>query len=78
MDGDCKDYAKVCEAGACVKKGCATCVATKGCVFTQAPEECTDGNVCTASDNCTGGTCVPGTYQNCEDGKPCTVVLDVN
>ena len=33
---------------------------------------CSDGNLCTKSDKCLGGTCVPGPATDCDDDNPCT------
>jgi hypothetical protein len=33
---------------------------------------CDDGNACTASDSCSGGTCVGGSAVVCDDSNPCT------
>ncbi len=33
---------------------------------------CTDGTVCTRSDACASGVCVPGPAVDCDDGDPCT------
>lgn len=34
--------------------------------------DCSDGNVCTGTEHCVGGTCVVGTALNCNDTNPCT------
>ncbi len=31
-----------------------------------------DGTICTTSDSCKGGNCVPGPLLNCDDTNPCT------
>lgn len=33
---------------------------------------CEDGNLCTSTDECVLGSCVPGITKNCEDATPCT------
>ena len=53
-----------------------TCSATLDCVFNPTPlngNSCSDGNMCTTNDTCSGGTCVPGIPLDCDDSNPCTV-----
>jgi hypothetical protein len=35
--------------------------------------DCSDGNVCTGTEHCVGGTCTPGQGLNCNDNNPCTI-----
>lgn len=37
-----------------------------------AGQGCDDGSQCTLGDTCTGGACVGGTPQTCDDNQPCT------
>src|SRR5206468_1713214 len=43
-----------------------------GCVNTANTASCTDGNACTTTDSCAGGTCVGGPPPNCNDANVCT------
>ena len=62
------------------KGGSAPCMATvcdpvtAKCGFVGANDfgACDDGNECTVSDQCLGGTCVPGIPLNCDDESTCT------
>ncbi len=74
----------VCTAGVCAGKtvDCAdgnpctadTCDPATGCVNANEPDGtgCTDGNLCTESDQCLQGTCT-GQPVNCDDGEVCTL-----
>lgn len=44
------------------------------CVACVVDADCDDGNPCNGSETCNvgGGTCVPGTPLNCDDGSDCT------
>jgi cysteine-rich repeat protein len=57
---------------ACAKSVCEP--ATGACLVQPANEgnACDDGSVCTLSDTCAGGTCVPGTALPCDDANVCT------
>ncbi len=48
-----------------------SCDAKSGCHFKANTAPCSDGDLCTASDTCSGGKCA-GTAKNCNDGNPCT------
>ena len=43
-----------------------------GCVNSNNSFPCDDGSLCTLSDKCVGGSCVPGPVFSCDDGNPCT------
>ncbi|MBM4345927.1 MAG: hypothetical protein FJ100_21345 [Deltaproteobacteria bacterium] len=43
-----------------------------GCSQTANAAKCTDNNLCTSSDACKAGKCVPGPLFNCDDGEVCT------
>ncbi len=49
-----------------------SCNPATGCVFTNNTNPCDDGNVCTTSDACSGGSCAGGPPLNCDDNNPCT------
>jgi len=49
-----------------------SCNAATGCVHTNNTAPCDDGNACTTSDTCGGGTCNGGAAPNCNDNNPCT------
>lgn len=74
---------KVCQAGA--KKPCDdgeictidSCNAATGdCTFGGGPQDgkaCdADGSVCTVSDSCKAGKCLPGQVKTCNDSNPCS------
>ena len=70
-EGTCDDT-KACTADACdpskAKDG------KEGCVHNLLQGPCdADGTVCTESDACKDGICVPGPAKNCDDGNPCTI-----
>ena len=49
------------------------CQVATGCTATPNQAGCFDGNVCTLSDTCNGGTCAPGLPADCDDKNTCTV-----
>jgi hypothetical protein len=72
-----------CQEGACVGlaevpcddgNACTTdsCHFKLGCMHLAFQGACDDGNACTVGDMCSGGSCVPGGYLDCNDGNPCT------
>ncbi len=48
-----------------------TCDPQAGCKNLPTTGDCTDNNLCTQKDTCTGGQCA-GTSANCNDSNPCT------
>src|SRR5680860_308498 len=48
------------------------CNSVTGCIFTNNALGCDDGDVCTAVDECSGGSCVGTSPQTCDDGNSCT------
>ena len=77
----CKD--KSCVAGppkACDDKNACTldsCYKQTGlCIFDSVPQEAkpcdADGSVCTQSDTCKAGKCLPGATMQCDDGNVCS------
>jgi len=82
-DGDACTMGDRCSGGSCVggsardcgdSNPCTTdsCNPSTGCVNTNNTNPCSDGNACTVSDRCSGGTCAPGSPRNCNDSNPCT------
>ena len=83
-DGNACTTKDACKGGACVGSGAPTCddgnpctddscdPQAGGCVALANTVTCTAGNVCTESDACAGGACVPGKLVACDDGNPCT------
>ncbi len=77
-DGSCQPGTPItCDDG----DGCTndTCDPGAGCVFTQisgcqcdSDSDCSDSNVCTGAETCSGMLCVAGTPPDCDDGNPCT------
>lgn len=66
--------AKVCDDGnACTYDTCAakTGCASLPCTGPKCAFYCNDGDACTVTDYCTGGTCTPGVAK-CTDNNPCT------
>ncbi len=49
-----------------------SCDVSKGCVVASNSAPCSDGNACTTSDACSGGTCLGGSALGCDDGNVCT------
>jgi slime mold repeat-containing protein len=49
------------------------CTAVAGCIHTPEPNgaPCSDGDLCTIADRCTGGAC-GGAPRDCNDNNPCT------
>ncbi len=54
----------------CTKDACDP--ANGKCGAAPADGSCDDGNLCTISDVCVGGKCLPGANAVCEDGNACT------
>jgi len=48
------------------------CNQATGCVHTNNAAPCSDGNLCTTNDACSGGRCVGGPAPSCDDGNVCT------
>ena len=48
------------------------CDPASGCTHESNTAPCSDGSICTLSDACFLGKCVPGTPLVCNDGNPCT------
>lgn len=82
-DGDACTVGDGCQLGVCVSGPAANCddanVCTNdscnpatGCVNTNNTSPCDDGDACTTSDTCSGGTCVGGVAPDCDDGNVCT------
>jgi hypothetical protein len=65
-DGDCPASRLACRVARCASGQCVTEVAPD-----LAP--CSDDNVCTTTDRCESGVCVPGPLLACDDGNPCTI-----
>ena len=61
---DCDDK-NVCTSDSCNKD--------KGCVHMVLSAPCSDGNACTAKDQCASDQCVSGAALNCDDGSVCTL-----
>jgi hypothetical protein len=49
-----------------------SCNPVQGCVHADNNVLCDDGNACTRTDRCTGGTCVGSNPLICNDGDACT------
>ncbi len=70
--------AGVCKAGtafACEDANPCTsdsCDPAAGCVYSVNKNPCDDGDVCTVSDVCDKGSCVPGAPLKCDDANLCT------
>ncbi len=63
------------DEGTCDDKNVCTddkCSGAAGCANTPNTLPCSDNSVCTTGDVCSGGTCQPGTKQDCDDKNPCT------
>ena len=72
LDDDCDgltDEVPCDDGNACTTELCET---AKGCVFLPLPGTCTDGEVCTVADGCSGGVCKAGPAKDCNDGEGCT------
>jgi len=51
-----------------------SCSPSIGCQYTNNTNSCdADGDLCTAGDKCSNGTCLPGAKKACTDSNPCTV-----
>ncbi|RYZ02787.1 MAG: hypothetical protein EOO73_30460 [Myxococcales bacterium] len=63
--------AVVCNDGnPCTNDACTP--GTGQCVYTNNTANCSDGNVCTLVDKCSGGACVGTGEPNCNDNEACT------
>jgi len=82
-DGDACSLGDHCAKGACLSSVQTNCndanPCTKdlcdpdfGCFFEPTPGPCSDGNSCTAPDECLDGLCGPGPAVSCDDFNPCT------
>ncbi|MBI5609035.1 MAG: hypothetical protein HY902_09155 [Deltaproteobacteria bacterium] len=82
-DGSACTTSDTCSNGACVGGVapncddsilCTTdsCDPAAGCKHANNTVACTDGNVCTQNDACSGGSCVPGALFACNDNDGCT------
>ncbi len=71
LDGDCVGGSPLdCDDHeACTDDGCDP---LSGCTHTDNDDPCSDGNLCTVNDVCSGGACAPGAPLDCNDGNPCT------
>jgi hypothetical protein len=49
------------------------CIPLAGCSYNNNSNPCDDGNPCTVTDQCLGGSCNPGSLFNCDDGDNCTL-----
>ncbi len=49
-----------------------SCDPTAGCINTQNTAPCDDADICTEGDTCSGGLCIAGPPQVCNDGEVCT------
>lgn len=49
-----------------------TCSPMTGCVHSDNTLPCDDGDACTTSDTCAGGSCVGGPAPDCDDSNECT------
>ena len=70
--GACSGQAVVCteNGGQCIDYECLP--QEDGCFPVAHDGSCSDGNACTVSDQCDGGTCAPGDALQCDDSNPCT------
>lgn len=48
------------------------CNPITGCSYEFITARCDDGDLCTGNDTCSGGVCVGGAGNDCDDGNPCT------
>jgi hypothetical protein len=82
-DGNACTSQSVCAQGECVGTAATTCSdgngctldgcdPSKGCVFAANTLPCSDGDLCTQSDQCGNGACQPGTKIACTDSNACT------
>ncbi len=86
LDGASDDVTAACRADQCTidsvcvdnghsnaKNGCQVClvVVDKTAWSADDAATCDDGNQCSSSDHCVGGSCL-GTAQGCDDDNPCT------
>ncbi|MBM4344743.1 MAG: hypothetical protein FJ100_15360 [Deltaproteobacteria bacterium] len=50
-----------------------TASTSAGCQYTNNTNSCdADGDLCTAGDKCSNGSCLPGAKKTCADSNPCT------
>ncbi|MBI5610599.1 MAG: hypothetical protein HY902_17115, partial [Deltaproteobacteria bacterium] len=69
--GDCASkLVDICDDGAACTFD--LCEPGSGCVHAPTSSPCSDGNACTAGDQCLAGTCTAGAPTGCDDGNPCT------
>ncbi|MSQ84370.1 MAG: hypothetical protein EXR77_16070 [Myxococcales bacterium] len=87
-DGKACTVGDACKSGSCAAGACKgattldcgdantctqdTCQAKTGCIHLPQSSTCTDDNVCTISDTCTGGVCKGGCSFDCQDSDLCT------
>jgi hypothetical protein len=62
VNADCNDN------NPCTTDSCSN----QACTNTPNSLPCSDGNVCTLGDACSGGSCAPGPVNDCNDFNPCT------
>ena len=79
LDNDCDggtDEQTCDDDNPCTTDGCDPSLADAskdGCVHIKVDSPCdADGSVCTESDACQSGICVPGKAKDCSDNNPCT------
>ena len=72
LSAKCVGYnAKVCDDGnPCTADGCDK--KSGACASAPTSDPCQDGDLCTSSDVCEAGKCVPGKPKDCNDGNKCT------
>ena len=82
-DGNLCTLGDTCLAGTCTGGAAAncndgnpctddSCDDATGCIHDNNQAPCSDGDVCTVSDLCSGGQCLAGEPLACDDGNPCT------
>jgi MYXO-CTERM domain-containing protein len=49
-----------------------SCDDADGCTYTNNTANCSDNNLCTITDKCSGGSCQGTVAPNCNDNNPCT------
>src|SRR4029453_15608209 len=69
--GECSHPAVDCnDRNSCTSDSCNP--ATGSCVRTAVSGSCSDGNICTINDFCSGGNCLGGGANTCNDNIGCT------
>ena len=63
------DWVDCDDANQCTADGCAPDL---GCIHDLVEGECSDGDPCTAGEQCVAGLCQGGQQVDCDDGNPCT------